>query len=70
MEYHEKLLKYAFHSEASEKQISKSSNTISPSINIKTNIQEKEKTSKLDRKEIRDFIRGVPYRVHTPKLKD
>lgn len=32
--------------------------------------QEKEKTSKLDRKEIRDFIRGVPYRVHTPKLKD
>ena len=50
MEYHEKLLKYAFHSEASEKQISKSSNTISPSINIKTNIQEKEKTSKLERK--------------------
>ena len=32
--------------------------------------QEKEKTSKLDRKERRDLIRGVPYRVHTPKLKD
>lgn len=31
--------------------------------------QGKEKTSKLDRKEIHDLICGVPYRVHTPKLK-
>lgn len=31
--------------------------------------QEKEKTSKLDRKELHDLICGVPYRVHTPKLK-